>query len=174
MLCISQFSPACKIGSVNKVKLSKICANCKKDWASEIFNKNLEFLLCQNRLLLCPICPDSSRCPGECIYIGNQYYVNISNYEDQLDIQWPQTTQWWIGLFRRFTLRLNMELYDFLPKGRHKKLFFVLSVKRGGGLGQSKKSSSENTQIFFDHLWPKAEFFWTFLTKNCVFLPFFH
>ena len=55
MLCISQFSPACKIGSVNKVKLSKICANWKKDRASDIFNKKLEFLLCQNRLLLCPV-----------------------------------------------------------------------------------------------------------------------
>ena len=116
VLCISQFSPACKIGSVNKVKLSKICANWKKSWASQIFNTNLEFLLCQNRLLLCPICPDSSRCPGECIYIGNQYYVNISNYEDQLDIQWSQTTQCWIGLFRRFTWHINMELYNFLPK----------------------------------------------------------
>ena len=40
-------------------------------------------------------------------------------------------------------------LYDFQVGGGIKKLFFLLSVKRGeGGLGQSKKSLSENTQIF--------------------------
>ena len=112
VLCISQFSPACKIGSVNKVKLSKICANWKKVGPVKFLTQ----IWSQNRLLLCPICLDSSGCPGECIYIGNQYYVNISNYEDQLDIQWSQTTQCWIGLFRRFTWHINMELYNFLPK----------------------------------------------------------
>ena len=132
VLCISQFSPACKIGSVNKIRFSKICANWKKVGLVIFPSSNFEFLLCQNRLLLCPICPDSSRCPGECIYIGNQYYVNISNYEDQLDIQWPQitqTTQCWIGLFRRFKWHINMELYDFLPKlsctNMRQKLWYV-------------------------------------------------
>ena len=40
---------------------------------------------------------------------------------------------------------------NFSPKGRGKKntVFFLLFVKRGAeGLGQSKKSLSENTQIF--------------------------
>ena len=116
--------------------------------------KRLEFLLCQNRLLLCPICPDSSGCPGECIYIGNQYYVNISNYEDQLDIQWPQTTQCWIGLFRRFTWHLNMELYNFLPKGRHKKLFCFYFQSKGGGVSANPKNPYQKIlRLFLPRNW---------------------
>ena len=38
-------------------------------------------------------------------------------------------------------------------------MFFLLSVKRGGGLSQSKKSLSENTQIFFTILDQKLSFF---------------
>ena len=42
---------------------------------------------------------------------------------------------------------------DFVRKGRGQKkilVFFDFRSKGGGGLGQSKKSLSENTQIFFD------------------------
>ena len=49
-----------------------------------------------------------------------------------------------------------------LRGGVKKQLFFLLSVKKGGGLGQCKKSLSENTQIF-----------WPFLTKNWVFFDNF-
>ena len=48
-----------------------------------------------------------------------------------------------------------------MVKGGIKNCFFLLSVK-GGGLGQSKKSLSENTQIFCDHFGLKTEFFYHF------------
>ena len=43
-------------------------------------------------------------------------------------------------------------------KGRHKKTVFLLLVKRGGGLGQSKKSLSEITPIFFTNFDQKMIF----------------
>ena len=66
--------------------------------------------------------------------------------------------------------------------GVKKQLFFLLSVKRGGGgvLGQSKKSLSENTQIFFDlggvlpnpkgFYQKKTEIFWHNLPKKGGFI----
>ena len=46
---------------------------------------------------------------------------------------------------------INIIIIVVITKGRHKKLLFLLLVKRWGrGLGQSKNSLSENTQIF-DH-----------------------
>ena len=45
--------------------------------------------------------------------------------------------------------------------GVKESVFFLLSVKRGG-LSQSKKSLSENTQIFCDHFGLKTEFFYHF------------
>ena len=52
-------------------------------------------------------------------------------------------------------------------RGGIKKLLLYYRSKRGGGLGQSKKSLSENTQISLtisDHCWPKTEFFWPFFS----------
>ena len=68
-----------------------------------------------------------------------------------------------------------------MTKGRHKKnCFFHFWSKGGGGLGQSKKYLSENTQIFFDqkggsHLIQKGfirktEIFWHDLPKKGGFI----
>ena len=60
------------------------------------------------------------------------------------------------------------DFYRFvLIRGGAKKIFFLLSVKRGG-LGQSKKSLSENTQIFCDHFGLKTEFFLPFFSFRGV------
>ena len=58
---------------------------------------------------------------------------------------------------------IGWTLLPILRGGVKKHLFLLLSVKRGGGgLGKSKKSLSENTQICLP-----------FLTKNWGLLPFF-
>ena len=45
-------------------------------------------------------------------------------------------------------LEAAKEDHNWVNKGRRKKLFFFTFDQKGGGLGQSKKSLSENTQIF--------------------------
>ena len=50
---------------------------------------------------------------------------------------------------KKNTCALGVKPLNSHSKGRRKKMFFLLSVKRGvGGLGQSKKFLSENTLIF--------------------------
>ena len=66
-------------------------------------------------------------------------------------------------------------------RGDVKKRFLLISVKRGQGLGKSKKSLSENIQIFwtifdqklsfFYHFWPKLNFFYRFFIKGGGILP---
>ena len=58
-------------------------------------------------------------------------------------------------------------------RGGIKNCFFYYRSKRGGGLGQLKKSLSENIQIFFDHFDQKLSLFTIFDQKLSFFFTIF-
>ena len=104
---------------------------------------------------------------------------NLGQLDVNLSLFWPLASlkaRLVFASFIRTEKKIPFDIVDAYNscyvRGGIKKLFFYFRSKGEGGLGQSKKSLSENTQIFLTNFDQKLRFFLSFLTKNWVF--FYH